>query len=804
MANDIEPDYKVAKSSSFSAVCLWIVAALMRVILQINPDLILSFESQFVEITILALNIAAFAYMASAFLALRLPTALGVIASFIGLGIEAAQLTFVLLDCIGLHFIGAVIDPIRSMVPYPEVGMFILMATAVLIQGSPMRCRPIMMIFSAIGLFGLSLIYGVGQLSINFVKETVEGFGGEPDGAILIWFGLTFVMASLVFLGFGLSDDAGVVEPGRRRRTRYWERMVGFLIALIVTVFVFIAFSELGGEHFWGEGIARHALILLVSILFFSQVPVKISRCHDVGMSGWCFAPIFIAELVAGIACMIDAFEEWLVFLVPPGIGAFVVEIVLLGGRDGQKGENRYGPDPKRKAEVKIHPPARVMKLVKTEPTPATTNAPVRVKVPARRMESAPAPAPLRAVAPVERAVTAEERDARAGESFRCPYCRTIVPIDNVYSVSTSASLMGDDVLGENEQQRFLPTKFTGNGLALDEGGGVCTEIACPHCHMTLPSKLMHRPQIVMSVIGAAGAGKSVFLASAMWQCRKVLPRQFGMGFLDLDPAANRWINAYEEKLFFQEDIESLQQIEKTDLQASNVTRMVSINGDRTLLPLPSFFSLRSSDGRQQPTLLVYDSAGEHFRAGADIQSGAVTLNMLNADLLFFMYDPSADPRFRDYLVMGEGTARNYAQRQDTLLNEMSNRIQRHLGNRGQTRLTRPLIFGVSKADLLRNVLPLDAPIVREIAPNRWALDVEQLQNVSLQTESLLSQVVPEVVMMAREIAEEVWFLPVSALGHNPMKEGVRPCDIRPIWAELPVLITLAKKGLVETVNGVL
>jgi hypothetical protein len=282
-----------------------------------------------------------------------------------------------------------------------------------------------------------------------------------------------------------------------------------------------------------------------------------------------------------------------------------------------------------------------------------------------------------------------------------------------------------------------------------------------------------------------------------MWQCRQMLSRLFGVSFMDLDPVANRWINAYEEKLFFQEDDTTLQQIEKTDLQASNVSRSVMLDGDNVLLPLPSFFQLRTRGGDQPQSLVVYDSAGEHFRAGADTQASAVTLNMLNSDTLFFMFDPSADPRFRPFLSRGDGTAHNYAQRQDVLLSEMSARIRRHLGNRGESRLSKPLVVGVSKADLLRGQLPLDSSIYRGDSSQQYSLDLYALREVSRQTEALLGKVSPEVVNTAHDIASDVWFVPVSALGHNPMKEGVRPCDIKPIWTELPVVFTLAKKGLI-------
>lgn len=403
-----------------------------------------------------------------------------------------------------------------------------------------------------------------------------------------------------------------------------------------------------------------------------------------------------------------------------------------------------------------------------------------------------------------KRAMTVEEVLPELGESFMCPYCRTVSDLSDVFSVSVSIGLLGDSVLGAGEQRRFLPSQFTANGLAIDAEGGVCTEIACPHCHMSLPRSLLDTPQMVMSVIGAAGAGKSVFLASCIWQCRQLLLRRFGVGFMDLDPVANRWINAYEEKFFFQEDDTSLQQIEKTDLQDSHISRSVMLNGDNVLLPLPSFFQLRTKGAAQPESLVVYDSAGEHFRAGADTQSSAVTLNMLNADVLFFMFDPSADPRFRGLIDRGEGTAQNYAQRQDVLLAEMAARIRRHLGNKSEQQISKPLLFGISKADLLHKELNLNAEVYQSLTTGGTALDLGALRKMSDQVENLLMSVVPEVVATARDISSCVWFIPVSALGHNPMRDGVRPRDIKPLYTELPVVFTMAKKGLIPTVGGTL
>lgn len=392
------------------------------------------------------------------------------------------------------------------------------------------------------------------------------------------------------------------------------------------------------------------------------------------------------------------------------------------------------------------------------------------------------------------------------GENFKCPYCRAVCDIGDVLSVSVSSSLMGDVVLGPDEQSRFAPTNFTDNGLAIDSEGGICTDIACPCCHMSLPQDLLSMEQIVMSVVGAAGAGKSVFLASSIWQSRQFLKSKFGVGFRDLAPAWNIWIRAYEERFFFQQDGTKLQQIEKTELQASNISRSVNLAGESVLLPMPSYFRVGGGEINAGPErcLTIYDCAGEHFKPGADTHTSLVTLHSLSADAILFLFDPSADPRMQPLLDRGSGTAANSAQMQDVLLAELAARARRHMGNRGSGKLTQPLLFAISKSDMLRDEIPMAADLYKPCEDGKMALDVEALKVMSRTTEGFLDRIAPEVSAMAHDISDDVWFVPVSALGHNPMREGVRPCDIKPVWAELPVVFTLAKKGMIKTVNGTL
>ena len=391
------------------------------------------------------------------------------------------------------------------------------------------------------------------------------------------------------------------------------------------------------------------------------------------------------------------------------------------------------------------------------------------------------------------------------GENFKCPYCRTVSDIGDVLSVSVSPSLLGDSVLGEGEQSRFAPTNFTDNGLAIDAEGGICTEVACPRCHMSIPNDLLRLEQIVMSIVGAESSGKSFFLASSIWQCRQQLKLRFEIGFRDLAPKWNGWIRAYEEKLFFQQDDTQLQQIAKTDIQASNISRSVNLGGESVLLPTPSYFRLDGgTDSDNEKCFVVYDCAGEHFDPGMDMHSSMVTLHTLSADSILFLFDPLADPRLRPLLDQGTGTATRNVRMQDVVLVELAARAKKYMGNRGERKLKQPLLFAISKADMLRKELPMEAELYRMNDTGRLSLDVAELKKVSDATEAFLDRHVPEASGAAHDISNDVWFLPVSALGHNPMNEGVRPCDIKPVWAELPFVFTLALKGLIPTVNGTL
>src|SRR5262249_58225220 len=104
-----------------------------------------------------------------------------------------------------------------------------------------------------------------------------------------------------------------------------------------------------------------------------------------------------------------------------------------------------------------------------------------------------------------------------------CPHCWERFLPEQVLWVSEHIELLGDPRLGPERQQRFLPSRFTVEGDAIDAKGMVCRSLACPHCHLPVPRAMLEMEPLFLSILGSPACGKSYFLTTMTWQLRPVL-----------------------------------------------------------------------------------------------------------------------------------------------------------------------------------------------------------------------------------------------------------------------------------------
>ena len=409
-----------------------------------------------------------------------------------------------------------------------------------------------------------------------------------------------------------------------------------------------------------------------------------------------------------------------------------------------------------------------------------------------------------------------------------CPHCWEQFAPEKLLWVSEHTDLLGDQRLGPEQQGRFLPTRFTINGEALDAKGFPCHQLACPNCHLTVPRSLLELEPLFLSIFGAPARGKSYFLAALTWELRKVLPLTFQASFADADPVLNQQLNDYEESVFAGSNGDELvplaNLIRKTEEQG-DLYDTVSFGNQTVSYPRPFLFSLQPQPGHRKGreaaklarTLCLYDNAGESFQPGKDSAAAPVTRHMAQSRVLFFVFDPTQDARFQKMIGRQSTAPAIRTMRQEPILQEAISRIRRFAGLRQSERHKRPLVVILTKFDVWWNLLGEDPPgdpwqMARSPtneAETFHALDANVIARQSQLARAIMLQTSPEIVTAAEGFAEDVTYIPVTAVGWNvaiDVKSGlpaIKPSEAAPYWATVPFLYGLSRAvpGLIPTIS---
>ena len=401
------------------------------------------------------------------------------------------------------------------------------------------------------------------------------------------------------------------------------------------------------------------------------------------------------------------------------------------------------------------------------------------------------------------------------GRIIICPHCWEKFPIENILYIAQHLELLGDDVVpGEFEHIRFLPTRFTPEGHAVDARGMTCPDMACPNCHLHIPQTVIDLSALFFSIIGAPASGKSYFLTSMVWALRNRLSSIFNFSFTDADPLVNAVINEYEQQLFLNPHPDEITVVKKTQL-TGDLYREIRLNGMNISLPMPFIFKLQPTGNavehhKSTRNLILYDNAGEHFQPGREEINQPATRHLVHSNGLIFLFDPSIDAKMRLKCTNEDPQIEILADKitnQETLLSEMIKRIRLYSGMKTTDRYNYPLIIAVSKYDLWKDIFPYDLENLTAWSCKNgefeYKLDINTLLDVSFQMRRILNDILPSFVRTAESFASQVFFFPTSSFGSSSELDeksgllGIRPEKINPIWIDVPILLLLASHGYI-------
>jgi hypothetical protein len=322
---------------------------------------------------------------------------------------------------------------------------------------------------------------------------------------------------------------------------------------------------------------------------------------------------------------------------------------------------------------------------------------------------------------------------------------------------------------------------------------------------------------LFVSIFGEEECGKSCFLTTMSWELRRRLPKQFGLSFTDADTVSNQALNVYEDRLFLNpqaNDLIPVNQLIPTAPQNSGLYDLVTLNDQQITYPRPFLFAVSPRENhprfsqRDRLARLVcsYDNAGAYFRPGEEVPTRLDTRHLSHARFLFFLFDPTQDPRFLALLNQARDRSAQIAasrvSRQERILLEAAARIRRHTGLSPRDKHNRPLTVVVTKFDVWSSL------VGRPDLVEPWfhvgdlvGLDLNRIDTISGEVRDLMLSVCPEVVNAAESFAPSVTYMPVSSLGRTPLPAkgdgtpaSIRPRDIRPTWVTVPLLQGLSRR----------
>lgn len=332
-------------------------------------------------------------------------------------------------------------------------------------------------------------------------------------------------------------------------------------------------------------------------------------------------------------------------------------------------------------------------------------------------------------------------------------------------------------------ERRFAP--FGGGDLANCPHCRASSGVrACPHCHTPLPPEFAESTSPLIAMVGAFGAGKTVYLVVLSHVLRHQLAARFDAAIRLTGDAQGGETTGVE---WWQNNVRAVFDERRLSPQTGG-----ALDGRRE--PVVFEWRKRRRGGTRTSYLSFYDTAGEDF-GGED---RARDLKYLaSADALLLLLDPFMLKAARDEA----GIPPDARRRDDDLLvavESVTTALREARGRMGK-RIDIPVAATFSKIDAFFGLLGPDHPI-RRVGPPGEFYDEAAGADLHEHVRALLVDWGGNSVDgHLRTNYRDFRYFPVSALGEPPVGGAISDRGVRPLRVEEPLLWLLSKFGVVAS-----
>ena len=422
----------------------------------------------------------------------------------------------------------------------------------------------------------------------------------------------------------------------------------------------------------------------------------------------------------------------------------------------------------------------------------------------------------------------------RAEKEFVCPFCFETHLVQDVqfrcenkhceeeYDVELSKYNLGDihmklekdksgeyKITPEKGRRTFSAPKAANFVVPKEAECEACNKKThthvCPSCHNSLPESTLTGDDIIISIIGSRGAGKSQFVGVVIHELEKAVFPKFGGTMLGLEDTLDRYKDIYESKLY---------NPNAPSLADRTTSSLVAGTGPayRPFIYTVSFEPRGRLTRERSYSLVFYDTAGEDLAKEEKIREAVKHIRKSSG--IIFVLDPVQLQDVQNELEDKDGDALEHSTGLERgeeitdpnkILSDVSALIRRDGKSSSKSRkISTPVAAVFSKLDALVSLLPPGYPAL-EVSPHRGegAFDDEDQHNINSEIESLLKNWGETgFVMQLRKNYKKRSYFAISALGlNNTPKEGKKISPPRPHRVEDPILWILNKSGVIPSKN---
>ncbi|TDD40222.1 hypothetical protein E1287_01515 [Actinomadura sp. KC06] len=397
-------------------------------------------------------------------------------------------------------------------------------------------------------------------------------------------------------------------------------------------------------------------------------------------------------------------------------------------------------------------------------------------------------------------------------QSLVCPYCyQSFTPRKMMWRCTGLLGPEGAKCPPERDRalsRRFgmneaLPPVFTGGRLSSLNGWqsaarcprckDASTQRICPHCHSLLPVHFDKIDSRLIALIGAKGAGKTVYMTVLLHELMHSVGRRFDAAVVGSDDhTRSEFAKRYEETLYRQKVLPGTTRPGQAELRRPLVFK-VTLDG-RGLL--------RSRD--RHTITSFFDTAGEDL-----ISKESVDLNvryLRGADGIILLLDPLQMRGARESAKPGTRLPQADAKTDNpvNVLTRVTDVLYEAHGRGPNRRIDVPVAVAFSKIDTLWHGFAEGSPLLGEAPADRPVFDQSDSLAVHDYVRALLHEWDgTQIDQIMRKNFADYRYFGLSSLGGNPTSDNrVDPRGIHPHRVADPFLWLLSRFDALPSTKG--